>query len=61
VTNVLVSKNPNNRDETVVVPHEVIVAFQLFMGGNKLSGSVVVQFKSGGIAGVVTNTTQVLK
>lgn len=50
-----------NRDgEMVPVPIEVARALKLFLE-NKQSGSVVVQFKSGGVAGVETNTRQVLK
>jgi hypothetical protein len=47
--------------EVLIVPPEVITAFKLFMGEEKRSGSLVVSFRNGGIAGVETNTKQVLK
>lgn len=50
-----------NRDgEMLPIPVEISRALRFFMENNQ-SGSVVVQFKSGGVAGVETNTRQVLK
>jgi hypothetical protein len=46
--------------EMFPVPIEVSRALKLFLENNQ-SGSVVVHFKSGGVAGVETNTRQVLK
>jgi len=44
----------------VTVPEEVLCAVDQFMR-KRQSGSVTIQFKSGGVAGVETNTRQVLK
>jgi hypothetical protein len=47
--------------EVLIVPPEVIAAFKVFLGEEKRAGSLIVSFKNGGVAGVETNTKQVLK
>ena len=65
MTSILQTPKPQSSNqpeyESITVPREVLLAFKHFMLGDKLNGSLTVNFKSGGIAGVETNTRQILK
>ena len=49
------------RSTDVPLPQEVFIAFTHFISEDKLTGSLTVHFNRGGIAGVETNTRQILK
>jgi hypothetical protein len=50
-----------DEQQTIVVPPEVIKAFRYFLIDEKPSGSLTINFKNGGVAGVETNTKKILK
>lgn len=47
--------------EILVVPREVFLAFRHFLSEEKLSGTITVHFKTGGICGVEALTKQTYK
>jgi hypothetical protein len=51
----------DDKDKVFPIPLELFRAFEHFFNDPKPSGTVTVSFKNGGIAGVETNTRQILK
>ena len=58
---VLIGVDGSGRSINLPMPREIFLAFRHFLSPEEPSGSLIVHFKHGSVAGVETNTKQVLK